>query len=105
MTPQLTPQGTDIYPLLNLVLNNPESFKNPQMFDRGNFLDEQGWFQHNETFSAGQRLCLGEALVRAELFLFLTSLLQRLQPRPPAPPEELPTAPLESGCANILPPF
>uniref|UniRef100_A0A8C0Z8R5 Cytochrome P450 2G1-like n=1 Tax=Cyanistes caeruleus TaxID=156563 RepID=A0A8C0Z8R5_CYACU len=102
------PKGTDIYPLLSSVLNDPESFKNPQNFDPGNFLDEQGRFQRNKAFvpfSAGKRLCLGEALVRAELFLFLTSLLQRLRPRPPAPPEELPTAPLVSGFANIPPHF
>ncbi|XP_015482267.1 cytochrome P450 2G1-like isoform X1 [Parus major] len=91
------PKGTDVYPLLSSVLNDPESFKNPQNFDPGNFLDEQGRFQRNEAFvpfSAGKRLCLGEALARAELFLFLTSLLQRLRLRPPASPEELPTAPL-----------
>ncbi|NXN82014.1 CP2F1 protein, partial [Bombycilla garrulus] len=54
---------------------------------------------------AGKRLCLGEGLARAELFLFLTSLLQRLRPQPRGEREELSTEPLESGFANIPPRF
>ncbi|NWV26965.1 CP2G1 protein, partial [Origma solitaria] len=102
------PKGMDVYPLLSTVLNDPTSFKNPQNFDPGNFLDERGQFQRNEAFmpfSAGKRLCLGEGLARMELFLFLTTILQNLQPQPLGPPEEVHTTPLESGFANIPPPY
>lgn len=41
-------------------------------------------------FGAGPRVCVGESLARLELFLFLSSLLQRMSFRPPdgaAPPD------------------
>ncbi|XP_027562677.1 cytochrome P450 2C42-like [Neopelma chrysocephalum] len=81
-------------------------FPKPHEFDPGNFLDGKGQFQRNEAFlpfSAGKRVCLGEGLARTELFLFLTTLLQRLRPRPLGPPEEVPTTPLQSGFGNIPP--
>uniref|UniRef100_A0A8U8BXJ0 Uncharacterized protein n=1 Tax=Geospiza parvula TaxID=87175 RepID=A0A8U8BXJ0_GEOPR len=104
----LIPKGTDVYPLLSSVLHDPKSFRNPQKFDPGNFLDERGRFQRNEAFvpfSAGGTFVPGESLARSELFLFLASLLQRLRPEPLGPPESVPTAPRESGFGNIPPAF
>ncbi|KAM9260135.1 cytochrome P450 2G1-like [Morus bassanus] len=100
------PKGTEVYTLLSSVLHDPSAFKHPDTFDPTNFLDESGCFKKNEAFvpfSLGKRVCLGEALARMELFLFLTTILQSLRLEPLVPPAQLPTAPLESGFANIPP--
>ncbi|XP_075771703.1 cytochrome P450 2G1-like [Pelodiscus sinensis] len=101
------PEGTEIYPMLSSVLHDPSKFQNPQSFNPGNFLTEQGRFRKNEAFvpfSSGKRICLGEALARMELFLFLTTILQRFALTPLQPPEQIDTTPQESGFAKI-PPF
>ncbi|KAL2083457.1 hypothetical protein ACEWY4_021230 [Coilia grayii] len=62
--------------------HDQKEWKNPDLFDPGRFLDKEG-----ETvccpsasylpFGAGIRVCLGEALAKMELFLFLSWILQR----------------------------
>ncbi|XP_039366193.1 cytochrome P450 2G1-like [Mauremys reevesii] len=101
------PQGTEIYPMLSTVLRDPSKFKTPESFNPGNFLEETGRFRKNDAFvpfSSGKRICLGEALARMELFLFLTTILQRFTLTPLVAPEDIDTRPLESGFAKI-PPF
>ncbi|KAM6926541.1 cytochrome P450 2D15-like [Lycodopsis pacificus] len=74
------PKGTMIIPNLSSVLNEEGQWKSPREFNPENFLNEQGEFVKPEAFmpfSAGPRMCLGEALARMELFLIVVTLLRR----------------------------
>ncbi|XP_075302332.1 cytochrome P450 2G1-like isoform X2 [Opisthocomus hoazin] len=102
----LIPKDTEVYPLLSSALRDPAAFPRPDAFDPANFLAADGTFRKNEAFvpfSAGKRVCLGEALARMELFLFLTAVLQSFRLRPLVPPAQLPADPLPGGFANVPP--
>ncbi|XP_056304899.1 cytochrome P450 2B4-like [Danio aesculapii] len=76
------PQGTQILINLTDILANKEHWKHPDTFNPENFLDDKGHFFKPEAFlpfSLGPRACLGETLAKTELFLFVTSLLQRIR--------------------------
>ncbi|XP_054436802.1 cytochrome P450 2S1 [Pteronotus mesoamericanus] len=102
------PQGTEVFPLLGSVLHDPNVFEQPEEFNPGRFLDADGRFKKQEAFlpfSLGKRVCLGEGLVRAELFLFVTAILQAFSLQSPCPPGALNLQPAVSGLFNIPPPF
>ncbi|XP_056304925.1 cytochrome P450 2B4-like isoform X2 [Danio aesculapii] len=76
------PQGTTIMINFEAIFKSKDHWKHPDTFNPENFLDEDGHFSKPESFiafSLGPRSCLGEMLARTELFLFITSLLQRIQ--------------------------
>lgn len=80
------PKGTLLVSLLAAVHMDPTNFENPQQFQPDRFLDAQGKLEPSKflmPFSVGKRACLGEALARAEVFLFVTCVLQKYRLRFP----------------------
>ncbi|XP_062621581.1 cytochrome P450 2C28-like [Saccostrea cucullata] len=82
------PKDALLIPNLHSVLFDEKIFQEPHVFRPERFLDDKGNLQNTErvlAFSLGRRVCLGEALARMELFLFVTSLIQRFKLLPEDP--------------------
>ncbi|XP_028665549.2 cytochrome P450 2D3 [Erpetoichthys calabaricus] len=76
------PKNTTVIANLSSVLHDETQWKFPHEFNPSNFLNSQGEFIKPEAFmpfSAGPRLCLGEALAKMEIFFFMVGLLRRFQ--------------------------
>ena len=77
------PKGTQIFPNLGRVLNDPKFFPNPEEFNPERFLINDGkkfeLTHHLIPFGIGKRRCLGETLARAELYIFFTGLMHRFK--------------------------
>ncbi|XP_074793640.1 cytochrome P450 2G1-like isoform X3 [Natator depressus] len=102
------PKGTDVFPLLGSVLRDAKYFSNPEEFNPGHFLDENGRFKKNKAFvpfSSGKRVCLGEAMARMELFLYFTTILQSFSLKPLLPPEDIDISRKVSGFGNVPPTY
>ncbi len=62
--------------------HDERNFPEHEKFKPERFLDESGVFKRDDRcvlFGLGKRRCPGEQLARAEVFLFLTSLLQQFK--------------------------
>uniref|UniRef100_G3TF23 unspecific monooxygenase n=1 Tax=Loxodonta africana TaxID=9785 RepID=G3TF23_LOXAF len=105
----LIPKGTTILTSLSSVLHDSKEFPNPEIFDPGRFLDESGNFKKSDyflAFSAKSLLCLsGEGLARMELFLFLTTVLQKFTLKPLDDPKHIDITPVANGFVSMPPSY
>ncbi|CAL8348487.1 unnamed protein product [Arctogadus glacialis] len=98
------PKGTMIIPMLHSVLREEKHWETPWSFNPQHFLDLDGNFKKNPAFlpfSAGKRSCVGEALARMEIFLFMVSLVQRFTFSCPSGPEHIDLSPEHSSFASL----
>lgn len=82
------PKDSLIMVHLDSVLLSDKLWGDPQKFRPERFIDEKGNLQNPEhliAFSLGRRICLGEGLAKAELFLFAVNILQKYQVVPENP--------------------
>jgi len=76
------PKGTQVYYFVSSVLHDPAFFKDPKQFKPERFINDKGEFVPDEKviyFGTGKRRCAGEILGRAEMYIFVASLLQELK--------------------------
>uniref|UniRef100_S4RTL2 Uncharacterized protein n=1 Tax=Petromyzon marinus TaxID=7757 RepID=S4RTL2_PETMA len=100
------PEGTIVFAVLDSVLKDPSQWETPEEFNPSHFLDRDGKFRKRDAFlpfSAGRRVCLGEQLAKAELFLFLVALLQKFSFVAPRGPDSLNLAPQNGITVAPLP--
>ncbi|XP_069129054.1 cytochrome P450 2B4-like [Argopecten irradians] len=79
------PKETMLVPNMSSVNTDPILFPEPGKFDPSRFIDKEGRLhgtEHVIPFFFGRRVCMGETLARSELFLFITSMVQRFQLKP-----------------------
>ncbi|KAJ0061188.1 hypothetical protein NL108_013137 [Boleophthalmus pectinirostris] len=85
-------KGTTVYPVLASVLFDESEWEQPHSFYPAHFLHKDGKFRKRDAFmpfSAGHRVCVGEGLVRMELFIFFVTLMQHFRfTAPPGVTEE-----------------
>ncbi|PNI95267.1 CYP2B6 isoform 3 [Pan troglodytes] len=104
----IIPKDTEVFLILSTALHDPHYFEKPDAFNPDHFLDANGALKKNEAFipfSLGKRICLGEGIARAELFLFFTTILQNFSVASPEAPEDIDLTPQECGVGKIPPTY
>ncbi|XP_064652365.1 cytochrome P450 1A1-like [Lineus longissimus] len=76
------PKGCIVFSNIYAIHRNPQTWKNPDVYDPTRFLNADGEViiakqEMVVPFGLGMRRCLGETLARAELFVIIATLLQK----------------------------
>ena len=85
--PYTIPSAHILVPSATEIFMGEKSWKDPEKFDPTRFM-EAGKFKRDERvipFQIGKRVCPGESLAKAELFLFLVGLIQKFKFEPEGP--------------------
>ena len=85
--PYTIPSGHLLLPSFHEIMMGEESWPNASRFDPTRFIKD-GKFKRDEKvipFQIGKRVCPGEGLAKAELFLFLVGLVQTFKFEPEIP--------------------
>ncbi|NXK49303.1 CP21A hydroxylase, partial [Chauna torquata] len=98
------PAGSIVIPNLFAAHHDPETWHHPDEFLPERFLEPQAPWRALVPFGCGARSCLGEALARAELFVFLGHILHHFRLEPPMP-GALPRLAVTAGTVLRCPPF
>ncbi|CAI2336588.1 unnamed protein product [Caenorhabditis sp. 36 PRJEB53466] len=72
-------KGDLIIPQISILMNDPQIFEDPHVFNPSRFLDKESNVKRIDEFlpfSIGRRQCLGESLARAELYLVFANLMK-----------------------------
>ncbi|KAL8188147.1 UNVERIFIED_CONTAM: hypothetical protein K2H54_062164 [Gekko kuhli] len=91
------PKGAAVITDFRSVLRDPKKWETPEKFNPNRFLDKDGQFVENEAFlpfGAGDRVCLGEQLASAELFILFTRMLRAFTLQPPEGVERISEEPI-----------
>merc|ERR1719347_298644 len=81
----VVPAGTVAMTNIKKFLSDPELWDSPHLFSPERFLDSSGKFfrpDHFVPLGHGRRVCMGEPLARAELFIIFVCLVQRIRLEP-----------------------
>ena len=90
------PKNTFVFSILYHMMRDPDYWDSPNTFKPERFLNETHTQVIKEErlvpFGIGKRLCLGETLAKAELFIIITRLLQKFtfekSPEHPVPTDQ-----------------
>ncbi|XP_041068356.1 cytochrome P450 2K6-like [Carcharodon carcharias] len=91
------PKRSHIIIVLLSVLRDKTYWEKPDEFNPSHFLNSEGRLVKREAFlpfGAGSRVCAGQSLAKMELFLFFTTMLQKLKFQAPADVTDLDLTPI-----------